>query len=143
MRQSSMTSFAIAIEPARQPRLAAAAMLLHLTAAASPWFARATPLLAAALSFVAIAGFVLTLRRVPGRHCPLQALAFDDRGCRARLAGRPAWLQAKVGTGARAYAGVVCVEVMIEGRRLGWLLPRAALARDDFRRLKARIRLTC
>lgn len=143
MRRSSMKSFGVTIEPARQPRLAAVVFLVHLAAAASPWLTRATPLLAAPLSILAIAGLVSTLGRVPGLHCPLSAVAFDGRGCRVRLRGQCRWLRAKVGPGARAYASLVLVEVVIAGRRLGWLLPRAALPPDDFRRLKARIRLSC
>lgn len=143
MRHSSMTSFALAVEPAAQPRLAAVLFLVHLAAAASPWLARVAPLVAATLSILAIAGLVSTLGRVPGRHCPLSGLAFDGRGCRVLLAGRRRWLRAKPGTGARAYASLVLVEVVIAGRRLGWLLPRSALPADDFRRLKARIRLSC
>ncbi|HEX9708039.1 MAG TPA: hypothetical protein VGA24_10415 [Steroidobacteraceae bacterium] len=143
MRRSSMKSFAVTIEPAAGPRLAAVAFLVHLAAAASPWFARAEPLIAAALSVLAIAGLVSTLGRVPGGHSALCALAFDGRGCRVRLTGRRRWLRAKVGTGARAYASLVLVEVVVAGKRLGWLLPRWALPPDDFRRLKARIRLTC
>ena len=143
MRRSSMTSFAVAIEPGAQPRLAAAVFLVHLAAAASPWLARAPLLIAATLSIVAIAGLVATLGHVPGRHCALMALAFDRRGCRVRLAGRRAWVRATIGAGARAYGSLVFIEVVIAGRRLGWLLPRAALPSTDFRRLKARIRLSC
>jgi hypothetical protein len=138
-----MTSFAVAIEPAAEPRLAAAVLLVHLAAAASPWLARTAPPIAATLSILAIAGLVSTLGHVPGRHCMLLALAIDGRGCRVRLAGRRRWLRARIGTGARAYASLVFVEVVCAGRRLGWLLPRRALPPGDFRRLKARIRLTC
>lgn len=138
-----MTSFAAAIEPAAQPRLAAAVFLVHILAAAVPWLARSAPALAVALSMLAIVGFVSTLARVPGRHCRLAAIAFDGRGCRARLAAQCAFVQAELGGGARAYASLVSLEVTVAGRRLGWLLPRGALPPDDFRRLKARIRLTC
>ncbi len=138
-----MTSFAVAIEPVGQPRLAAMAFLAHVAAAASPWLTGTAPLLAGALSVLAIAGLLSTLGRVPGRHCRLLALAIDGQGCRVCLAGRPRWLQAKLGAGARAYASLVVLEAVIAGRRFGWLLPRAALPPDEFRRLKARIRLSC
>ncbi|MGH8197840.1 MAG: hypothetical protein ACRETI_06685 [Steroidobacteraceae bacterium] len=138
-----MTSFAAAIEPAAQPRLAAAVFFVHFLAASSPWLARSAPPLAVALSMLAIAGFVATLARVPGRHCRLAAIALDGRGCRARLAGEHAFQPAELSGGARAYAALVSLEIVVGGRRLGWLLPRAALPAADFRRLKARIRLSC
>ena len=138
-----MTSFAVAIEPGAQPRLAAAVFLAHVLAAAWPWFAGAVPPLAASLSSVALAGLVLSLGFVPGRHCRLRAIALEDRDCRVRLSGQPLWLPARLGAGARAYAPLVLIEVLVDGRRLGWLLPRAALPPDEFRRLKARIRLSC
>ncbi len=143
MRHSSMTSFAVRIEPRAQPRLAATVLLAHVLAAAWPWFAGAMPVLAASLSIVTLAGFVLSLGFVPGRHCRLRAFALEGRDCRVRLAGRPLWLPARLGAGARAYASLVLMEVMVGGRRFGWLLPRTALPSDEFRRLKARIRLSC
>lgn len=143
MRHSSMTSFAVAIEPAAQPRLAAAAFLAHLFAAASPWLARCPAVLAVSLTALAIAGFIATLGRIPGRHCTLAALALDDRGCRVRFAGQDAFEPATIGSGTRAHAALAIIEVRVGGRRLGWLLPRGALPAADFRRLKARIRLTC
>jgi len=143
MRHSSMTSFAVAIEPPPQPRLAAVALLAHLLAAASPWFARCEPALAAALTAIAIAAFVATLGRIPGRHCALAAFTLDDRGCRVRLAGNDSFVPATIGNGTRAYPALAFVEVLVAGRRLGWLLPRRSLPRADFRRLKARIRLSC
>lgn len=138
-----MTSFAVAIEPVPQPRLAAGVLVAHLFAASSPWLARCPPVLAASLTALAIAGFIATLGRVPGRHCPLAAFALDERGCRVRLAGHDGFVPATFGNGTRAYAALVCVEIVVAGRRLGWLLPRAALPPGDFRRLKARIRLSC
>ncbi len=126
-----------------QPRLAAVALLVHLAAAAGPWVARVESGLAAALSVLALAGLASTLARVPGRHCRLAAFAVDGRGCRVRLAGVRGWRSADIGAGARAYAPVVNLAVLVEGRRLGWLLPRGAIPEADFRRLKARVRLTC
>jgi hypothetical protein len=138
-----MTSFAVAIEPGAQPRLAATVFLVHAAAAAWPWLAGAVPALAASLSMVALSGLVLTLGRVPGRHCRLLAVDLERRECRVRLSGRPLWLPAKLGPGARAQASLVLIEVLVGGRRFGWLLPRGALPAADFRRLKARIRLSC
>ncbi|MGH6887370.1 MAG: hypothetical protein ACREGK_14995, partial [Geminicoccales bacterium] len=75
-----MTSFALAIEPAATPRLAAAAFLAHLAAAASPWLARVAPPAAIALSLAASVAFAWTLARIPGRHAALAACVFDSRG---------------------------------------------------------------
>ena len=139
-----MTSFAAAIEPAASPRLAAAVLLVHALAAATPWLARVEVPLASLLSLASIAGFALSLRRLPGPHCPLSAIDLGADGCcRARLARSPEWLSAELGPGSRAYPSLVVVDVRAGGCRYGWVLPRAALPRGEFRRLKARIRLSC
>ncbi len=144
MRPSSMTSFAAAIEPAAAPRVAAVALLVHSLAAAAPWLARVEAPLAALLTLGAIAGFALSLRRLPGRHCPLAAIELDASGsCYARLSRSPEWLRAELGPGSRAYASLAVVDIRAGDRRYGWVLPRAALSQDEFRRLKARIRLSC
>ena len=138
-----MTSFAVSIEPGPQPRLAAIVLLIHLAAAAVPWVARVGTAFAALLSVLAIGALALTLARVPGRHCPLAAVAMSSCGCRVRLAGRHAWQVAEIDGGARAYGSIVNLALRVDGRRLGWLLPRRAVPDADFRRLKARIRHTC
>jgi antitoxin CptB len=81
-RRSSMTSFAVAIEPAAQPRLAALLLLMHGIAAAGPWIARCPTVPAAALSLLALAGLGWSLARVPGTHCALRGLVLDAGGCR-------------------------------------------------------------
>ena len=48
-----MTSFPVEIEPPPEPRLAAAALLLHLSAAALPWATRCPTWLAVSLSLLA------------------------------------------------------------------------------------------
>jgi hypothetical protein len=138
-----MKSFAVAIEPPAQPRLAALALAVHAVAAASPWLAHVAPPAAAALSLIALSGLVATLSRVPGRHCRLAAVAFDARGCRARIAGASAYGPACFGAGSRALPCLVSLELDVDGCRLGWLLPGWALAPGDFRRLRARIRMAC
>ncbi len=138
-----MTSFAVAIEPDATPRLAAAALLAHLAAAASPWLARVTPPLATALTLLALTGLALTVSRLPGRHAALSALSIDARGCRVRLRGQRDFLAAELGPGSRAYPCVVLADIRAGGRRFGWLLPAGSLPPGQFRRLKARIRLSC
>ncbi|HEY8266022.1 MAG TPA: hypothetical protein VIG03_05565 [Steroidobacteraceae bacterium] len=138
-----MTSFAAAIEPAASPRLAAVALLAHTLAAAAPWLARVDVPLALLLTLAAIAGFALSLRRLPGRHCALAAIDLDAKGgCRARLSRSPQWLRAELGPGSRAYESLAVVDIRVGHRRYGWVLPRAALAPNEFRRLKARIRFS-
>ncbi len=140
-QRSSMTSFAVAVEPPAQPRLAALLLLMHVMAAASPWITRCPVVLAAALSLLALAGLGFSLARVPGAHCALQGLVLDAGGCRVRLR-RAAGLQPGViGPGTRAYAACIVLDLIADGRRVGWLLPRTALPVADFRRLKALIRL--
>ena len=144
MQPSSMTSFAAAIEPAASPRLTAVALITHQLAGLAPWLARVDAALAVPLTLAATAGFALTLRRLPGRHCPLAAIDLDARGCcHARLSWSPEWLRAELGPGSRAYPSLAVVDVRANGRRYGWILPRAALSESEFRRLKARIRLSC
>ncbi|MGH8250440.1 MAG: hypothetical protein ACREVI_07040 [Steroidobacteraceae bacterium] len=138
-----MTSFAIAIEPAPEPRLALLALLVHLAAAAMPWLARCTPLVATALSMLAIAGLLASIARIPGAHCSLRQLAIDATGCRARLAGRRRPVPATFASGTRAYAGLVVIDLRVDGRRRGWLLTRRSVPPDQHRRLRARVRLTC
>lgn len=137
-----MTSFAIAIEPAAQPRLAALLLLTHGFAAASPWIARCPPLLAAGLSLLALAGLLGSLARVPGPHCALQGLQLDPGGCRLRLLGQDRLLPGTIGPGTRATAAIIALDVVADGRRIGWLLPRGALPADEFRRLKVLLRLS-
>jgi len=137
-----MTSFAIAIEPDPQPRLAAVVLLTHGFAAVGPWIAHCPPLLAAGLSLVALAGLVSTLARVPGPHCRLQGLRQDADGCRVRFLGQDGFRPGTLGPGTRAAAAFIVLEVVADGTQLGWLLPRAALPAADFRRLKALIRLS-
>ncbi|MEX2150802.1 MAG: hypothetical protein WD793_11355 [Steroidobacteraceae bacterium] len=138
-----MTSFAFVIEPGSQPRLAAGLLLLHAAMALCPWLARCPAPLAGALTALAIVGFCLNLARVPGRHCRLQALAMEGNRCRVLLAGAAGWETATLGAGTRAYRDCVLLDLQVTGRRAGWLLQRGAVPADSFRRLKARIRLSC
>lgn len=136
-----MTCFAVRIEPRPQPRLAALLALLHLGAAASPWLVHCPPWLSVLASLAAIAGLGPSLARVPGPHCRLRAIAIDAVGCRARLAGSEAWQPAEITRASRVSAGALALELRVAGRLHGWLLPRAGLPADAFRRLKALIRL--
>lgn len=138
-----MRSFAVRLEPAASPRLAAAALLLHLLCAAIPWLARVPAPLAVALSALAIAGFLHTLSRLPGRHCRLAAARHDGRAWQIRLAGGGQWQPAELLAASRAYPGLVHVALRSGRRRFGWLLSRDSLPAAEFRRLKARIRLAC
>jgi len=138
-----MTSFAVALEPAPAPRLAAGALFVHLAAAAAPWIARVPTLPAALLSAAALAGFAWTLARIPGRHARLAGVVIEDDGWRIRLRGAPGWVPAELGSGARAYAALAYLEVRAGERRFGWLLTPRGLPPGAFRRLKARIRLSC
>jgi hypothetical protein len=138
-----MTSFAFVIEPGAQPRRAAGLLCLHAAMALCPWLARCPVPLAAVLTTIAIAAFCLNLARVPGPHCRLQALALDGSGCRARLAGSAGWQPTALGADTRAYRDCVLLDLRVAGHRAGWLLQRGAVPADSFRRLKARVRLSC
>jgi hypothetical protein len=138
-----MKSFAFAIEPAPQPRLAGGLLLLHAAIAVMPWLTRCPPTLALALTALTAIDLARCIGQVPGQHCRLQAAAVEPAGWRVRIAGVPGWQAAALGPASRAFAQGVLLELRSGGRRLAWLLPRRALPAAEFRRLKARIRLTC
>jgi hypothetical protein len=138
-----MRSFAIRLEPAAGPRLAASVLLLHAFCMLVPWLARVPAPFAAVLSTVALAGLVQSFLRLPGRHCRLAAAWHDGRGWQVRLAGSRRWLPAELQGSSRAYPGLVYVAFRAGCRRLGWLLPAGVVPAAEFRRLKARIRLAC
>ncbi len=141
-RRSSMTSFAFTIEPAAQPRLAAGLLLVHVAVAGSPWFAGCPPWLAVGLTVLALGGFAAALDRVPGPHCRLRRLVLDADGWKAAVRDQEGLLPATIGNATRVYPALVCIELVVGGHRHGWLLPCQALDPADFRRLKARLRLT-
>jgi hypothetical protein len=137
-----MTSFALRAEPRPATRLAAFAGLLHVGAAATPWLLGVRPAIALVLSFVALAGLASTLACLPGVHHRLAALTVDEAGVRVRERGAASFIPAKLGPGSRAYPGLVFADIRTGGRRCGWLLARGSLPPGDFRRLKARIRVS-
>ena len=136
-----MTSFPVDCEPRPEPRLVAAALMLHVSAAVLPWATRCTTWLAVSLSLFALASFAATLARLPGRHCRLQGLAIRGADWRARQVGNGGEGPGRVGPGTRVYAGVVVLDLVVGRSRLGWLLTRRAMDSCQFRRLKARLRL--
>ena len=138
-----MTSFIVEIEPAAAPRLAGLALIVHLAAAASPWVARLPRWSALALTAAAVASLAWSIAAVPGRHQRLEALRIDAAGCRVRLHGSRDWHAATLGSKSRAYAELAFLDIRMGKARLSWLLPRSAAPAGAFRRLKARIRLSC
>jgi len=138
-----MTSFAVRLEPAAAPRLAAAVLLFHLLAALAPLLARVPAALGAVFAVTALVGLVQTLSRLPGRHCTLAEVRHDGRQWTVRLAGSRSWLPAELCDASRAYSRLVYIRFEAETRHVGWLLPSGSVPAGDFRRLKARIRLAC
>jgi hypothetical protein len=138
-----MTSFAVAIEPDAAPRVAAAALAAHAAAAAGPWTAGVPAPLAIPLSLLSIAAIGWTLAALPGVHHRLAAIELDGKGCRVRMRRSDAWVPAELGARSRAYPAVVLLDIRVSGRRQAWVLTRASVPADPFRRLKARIRLSC
>jgi len=125
------------------PRFAAAVLLFHLLAALTPWLARVPAALGALLTMTALAGLAQTLSRLPGRHCTLAEVRHDGLRWSVRLTGSHAWLPAELRRASRAYPGLIYIQLKAGMRRVGWLLPPGSVPADDFRRLKARIRLAC
>jgi hypothetical protein len=138
-----MTSFAVRLEPVASPRMAAAVLLFHGLAAAAPWLARVPATLGAVASTVAAASLLLSLARLPGRHCALTGIRYDGRAWRLRLAGSRAWLPAELDAASRAYPRLAYIRLRSGRRRAGWLLADGSVPAADFRRLKALIRLAC
>jgi len=138
-----MKSSVLSIEPRDQPRLAAAALILHLFAAAFPWITRCPPWLGAVLSLVALCGLVATLARVPGPHCPLRGVLCHGDSWRVMLAGHVRDTAAELAPDTRVYAGLIVLSFRVGRRRVGWLLPRDSLEAAQFRQLKARLRMAC
>jgi len=138
-----MKSSALSIEPRDQPRLAAAALILHLFAAAFPWIARCPPWLAAILSLFALGGLAATLSRVPGPHCRLRRVVWHGDSWRVMLEGDPGCAAAQLAADTRVYAGLIVLNLRVGRRRMGWLLPRQSLGPTQFRQLKARLRMAC
>ena len=134
-----MTSFPVECEPRPDPRLMVAACLLHAAAAAMPWLTRCPPILAAALSLLALASLPVTLSRLPGRHCRLQSLAYREAAWRVRLAGDACERPARIGARTRVHAGLIALDLASGQGRLGWLLTRETMDSGQFRRLKARL----
>jgi hypothetical protein len=137
-----MTSFAIVLEPPANPRLAALACALHLTAAASPWAAHVPASLAAVSTLVALASLMSTLAAVPGPHNRLLGLVRDGRGWHIRMR-EGSWRPAELGPRSRVLGGFAFLDIRSGGRRHAWLVAGNTVPADSFRRLKARIRLTC
>ena len=138
-----MTSFALRLEPAAAPRVAAIVLLFHALAALAPWLARVPAAPGAVLTLIALAGLVHSLACLPGRHSRLAEVRHDGRRWTVRLAGSHRWLPAGLCGASRAYPWLVYLRLEAENRRLGWLLPPGSVPAGDFRRLKARIRLAC
>jgi hypothetical protein len=138
-----MTSFDCRLEPLPGPRLAVAALMFHAGIAASPWLLGVPDYAAALLSAVALLGLPSTLSCLPGPHHSVVAIALEGGHCRVWLARRPEPLRATLGAGSRALAGLVFLDLRTASGRHAWLLTRSCLPPGLFRRLKARVRLSC
>jgi len=139
----SMTSYPVEIEPRPVRHLAAVAMLLHVAAALLPWATRCPAWLAALLSLIAIAALAATIGSLPGRRGRLRSLAWRGDAWFVRLAGEACERPAVPGPATRVHADLITLDVATAQGRLGWLLTRRAVDPDQFRRLKARLRLAC
>ncbi|TAK52919.1 MAG: hypothetical protein EPO25_12280 [Gammaproteobacteria bacterium] len=136
-----MNSFPVELEPPASPRLAAMLSLLHLAAAALPWMTHCARLLAVSLSGMALAGLAASLAGIPGPHRWLRRAGCRDGRWQVWLAGLDRPHEARIGPATRVHAGWVFLDLRTDAGRLGWLLQRAAVEPDEFRRLKARLRL--
>jgi hypothetical protein len=138
-----MTSFIVEIEPAAAPRLACLALIVHLAAAASPWLAHLRRGSAVMLTAAALASLVSSIAAVTGPHQRVKALRIDAAGCRVRMRGSREWQAATLGPGSRVFANLAFLDIRTREGRRPWLLTRSAAPSGSFRRLKARVRLSC
>lgn len=137
-----MTSFDCRLEPRPARRLAAAAVLLHAIVAASPWLLGVPPAAAALMSMAALAGLPSTLLCLPGPQHAVAVFALEGSRWRLRCAGEAGAQPAALGGNSRALAGLAFVDMRSGSGRHAWVLTRSSLPPEQFRRLKARIRLS-
>jgi len=104
-----------------------------------PWLGGVEPLAAAVLAGCALAGFRAALATLPGPGATLRRLEAGRRGWVAVLRdGRS--VPATVLAGTRVLPGIALCRLAIDGRRVGWSVPRYAVPAGEFRRLKGALR---
>ena len=127
-------------ELAAQPALAGGLVALLAAGGLAPWLAGVAPLPAALLGATALVAVPAALRAVPGRYCPVVAMAGGPEGL--ALGWRDGtWLAVEPRAGTRVLPGLV---LLLAGepsgtRRRLWIL-RGSLPAGEFRRLKALLR---
>ncbi|MCC7197931.1 MAG: hypothetical protein IT483_00315 [Gammaproteobacteria bacterium] len=135
-----MQSLPLAIEPPACPAWQLVAGGLHGAAAAIPWLAGCTPGVAALLSLTALAALPWTLAAIPGRFSRVVALRAERGRVSVRLRDGSE-VAADVLPSSWAARDGVLLRLSWDGGSAAWWLPRTAVPGDDFRRLKAGIRL--
>lgn len=114
------------------PGLGAGLAAVVLLAAALPWVAGVPAPWALVLTALSLAVLPASLQSVPGRWCPVKAIAGGPDGLRLLPAGSAATPRAAT----RVLPGLVLLHAEAGGRRQLLWLPRAALPPAAFRRLK-------
>lgn len=116
-------------------RAGLAAVLTAAVAGAAllPWIAGVPPPGAAVLTALALSALPASLGSVPGRWCPVKAVAVGPDGLRLF----PGDVAATPRPATRVFPGLVLLHADAAGRRRRLWLPRSALPPDDYRRLKA------
>ncbi|KPJ81287.1 MAG: hypothetical protein AMJ58_05590 [Gammaproteobacteria bacterium SG8_30] len=104
-----------------------------------PWLAGVEPPAAAVLATCALTGLRAAILTVPGPRAPLCRLEGGGRGWVAVLKdGRS--VPAAILPGTRVLPWIVLCRLAVDGRRVGWSVPRSAVSASDFRRLKGALR---
>ena len=134
-----MSSWRVDVDLEDCPALAGLVVLLHVAAAAAPWFAGCETWLSLALSCGCAAALPGALRAVPGPRCPIRRLGHADGVLTVTLAGgdrRPATVAAS----SRVLADIAFCRLEVTGQKLDLWIPRYAMTAADYRRLKVGIR---
>lgn len=134
-----MSSWRVDVELRDCPALAGVVVLLHVAAAAAPWFAGCETWLSLVLSSGCTAALPGALRAVPGPRCPIRRLGHADGVLTVTLAGGRRY-PATVAPASRVLQDIVFCRLEVNGQMLDLWIPGYALTAADYRRLKVGIR---
>jgi len=134
-----MNCWAVRAEPARCRALEAITRVIFASGMLVPSLAGTRPATAAVLAACALAGLRAASASLPGPRAALRRLEAGRRGWVAILQdGRS--VPAGVLPGTRVLPRIILCRLEIDGRRVGWSVPRKALPAEEFRRLKGALR---
>lgn len=134
-----MSAWRIDVDLEDCPALAGVVVLLHVAAAAAPWFAGCESWLSLLLSCGCAAALPGALRAVPGPRCPIRRLGHADDVLTVTLAGGQRHA-ATVAASSRVLPDIAFCRLEVSGQMLDLWIPRYAMTAADYRRLKVGVR---